>query len=92
MENKDFVFMGNMTYDTLNWGIETGLSEGLRIGPVIDPHTGEYTTQWPCMVGKYVLIDRVIRECNIVKGRDGRNITLERALDMALAKALGGGK
>ncbi len=89
IENKDFVFVGNTTYDTMNFGLETGtFAVKLRFGPALDPLTGEYTQMWPCMVGKYALRNEV-PESIIVKDAEGCSITLERALDLALGALQG---
>ena len=81
--NADFVFVGNTTYDTMNFGLETGtFAVRLRFGPALDPRTGEYTQMWPCRVGKYALRNEV-PESIIVKDAEGCSITLEMALNQA---------
>ncbi len=83
--DEDFLFMGNIGYGSFNWAREKeGLRDGLRIGPALDPRTGEYTTQWPTMVGYYVLRGK-ISESAIVRDTEGRPITLDMAINMALA-------
>ncbi|MBU2637348.1 MAG: hypothetical protein KJ955_00055 [Nanoarchaeota archaeon] len=84
--NAEFVFVGNTTYDHINDELET--SKGtLRVGPVLDPHPGEYRPEWHGMnlIGMYQMCNKtsVPGEARIVKDLDGRRITLERALRIA---------
>ena len=83
-ENKEFVFVGNTTYDRINDELETSQGK-LRGGPVLDPHSGEYRPDWHDRVGVYAMCNAtsVPGEARIDKGLDGRRITLEMALRIA---------
>ena len=87
MANTDaeFVFVRNISYGHLNDELERNTTGSLRVGPVLDPNTGEYKPQWPVMVGMYAMCNAtsVPGEARILKDRDGRRITLERALRIA---------
>lgn len=80
-ENKEFVFIGNTTYEGINKELETGIFRGaLRVGPALD-HAGGYMHDLG-LIGRYVLCNTTTSpgENMIRKDREGRKITLEMAL------------
>lgn len=82
--NKDYVFAGNAPYESVNENLARG-DCGFRIGPVIDPHSGEYMPLWQGLVGLYELDNEKCTpgEASVVRDSNGRKITLESALEKA---------
>lgn len=84
--DSEFVFVGNTTYDHINNELEKSNGK-LRVGPVLDPHTGEYMPLWGGMAGMYAMCNAtsVPGEARIVKDLEGRRITLEMAIEKCSA-------